>query len=209
MIYFFVIFFSVGLIYLATAERFRIFTRLLALQGFLLFGIAMILLKDLYWPSLLFLAVETLVFKGILVPFFLFRIINNLKIYKVHDKALPPFFSLILAIVGLFISIAVARSIDLKGTDYLLLMCAVFCLYTGVVLIITHKLIFSHMIGFLVIENAVFLLSLSLGAEMPILINIGVLLDIFVSVLIITILIARIGSKFHDLGVENLTNLKN
>lgn len=209
MMYFLIILFSAGLIYLATAERFRNFTRLLALQGILMFGIAIIQLRDIHWPTLLFLSIETLVFKGIVVPVLLFRIINNLKIYKVHDKALPPFFSLILSMAGLFLSLIVARAIDLKGTDYVLLMSAVFCLYTGVIMIITHKLIFSHMIGFLVIENAVFLLSLSLGAEMPILINIGVLLDIFVSVLIITILIARIGSKFRDLGVENLTNLKN
>jgi hydrogenase-4 component E len=64
------------------------------------------------------------------------------------------------------------------------------------------------MIGFLIIENAVFLFSLAIGSEMPFLINIGILLDIVVSVLIIGVFINRIGSKFNDLETENLTDLR-
>ena len=57
--------------------------------------------------------------------------------------------------------------------------------------------------GFLVIENATFLLSLSIGSEMPALINIGILLDIFVSVLILGIFAMRM--KIH---ADDLTLLK-
>ncbi len=64
------------------------------------------------------------------------------------------------------------------------------------------------MVGFLVIENAVFFFSLAVGSEMPMLINIGILLDIFVSVLIIGVLMNHIGSQFTDLESDNLTSLK-
>jgi hydrogenase-4 component E len=54
----------------------------------------------------------------------------------------------------------------------------------------------------------VFFFSLAVGSEMPMLINIGILLDIFVSVLIIGVLMNRIGSQFSDLESDNLTSLK-
>ncbi len=81
-------------------------------------------------------------------------------------------------------------------------------MFEGVLLIIGHKLIFSHMIGFLIIENAVFMLSMAVGKEMTMLINIGILLDVFVSVLVISILINRIGTEFNKFEVQDLTSLK-
>lgn len=62
---------------------------------------------------------------------------------------------------------------------------SLFTLYTGLLQIVTHKLIISHLIGFMVVENAVFLFSLAVGNDMPMLINIGILLDLFVGVLIL------------------------
>jgi hydrogenase-4 component E len=46
------------------------------------------------------------------------------------------------------------------------------------------------------------------GKEMTMLINIGILLDVFVSVLVISILINRIGTEFNKFEVQDLTSLK-
>lgn len=208
MLYFLTILFAITLIYLGVAERFRNYARLMGAQGLILFGIAFFRLYEDNWMSLVFIAAETLLFKALAVPYFLFKIINKLKIYKVHEKALPSFYTLILAICGLLLSIIVATNLQHEKINALMMTIAMFSLFMGILLIITHRLIFSHMIGFLVIENAVFLFSIAIGGEMPMLINIGILLDIFVSVLIITVLINRIGSKFTDLGAENLSDLK-
>jgi hydrogenase-4 component E len=74
-----------------------------------------------------------------------------------------------------------------------------FALYTGLLLIIMHKKIFSHLIGFLIIENAVLLLSMAIGSRMPMLINVGILLDIFVSVLILGMFLMRMKQHSTDL----------
>ncbi|HBS86729.1 MAG: hypothetical protein A2W91_11925 [Bacteroidetes bacterium GWF2_38_335] len=208
MLYLLAFAFAISLIYLSVAERFRNYSRLIGLQGFLVFGISMVLIKELNWLSVTLISIETLVFKAIAVPYFLFRIINKLKIYKVHERALPAFYILMLTIAGLILSIITADTLAGDNVNIVLLTVSFFCMYVGILIIITHKLIFSHMIGFLIIENAVFLFSIAIGSEMPMLINIGILLDIFVSVLIITVLINRIGSQFTDLGAENLSKLK-
>lgn len=208
MFYLLIVLFAGTLVYLSIAERFRSYAKLIAVQGFLLFGIALIELKTINLANLIFVSAETLIFKAIIVPYFLYRIINQTKVYKVHPKAFPAFYSLIFTMAGLFISIILSNILKNPSLDAVFMTIALFTLFTGVLLVVTHRRIFSHMIGFLVIENAVFFFSLAIGSEMPMLINVGILLDIFVSVLIIGVLMNHIGSQFSDLESDNLTSLK-
>jgi len=62
--------------------------------------------------------------------------------------------------------------------------------------------------GYLIIENGVFILSLAVGNEMPMLVNLGILLDVFVSVFILGIFVNRIGDVLKDTDVDQLKNLK-
>jgi len=190
------------------AERFRSYASLIGIQGVLLFGIAFIELNEVNTLNLIFIVTETLLFKAIAVPLLLFRIINKTSVYRVHPRALPGFYSLLIAIGGLLLSIVLSDQMKDKHIDQVYFTIAIFALFTGILLIVTHRRIFSHMIGFLIIENAVFLFSLAIGSEMPFLINIGILLDIVVSVLIIGVFINRIGTRFNDLETENLTDLR-
>jgi len=208
MFYLLIVIFAVTLIYISSSERFRSYAKLIAVQGVLLFGIALIELKTINLPSLIFVAAETLIFKAIIVPYFLFRIINQTKIYKVHPKSFPSFYSLLFTMAALFLSIILSNILKNPSLDAVFMTIALFTLFTGVLLIINHRRIFSHMVGFLIVENAVFFFSLAVGSEMPMLINIGILLDIFVSVLIIGVLMNRIGTQFSDLESDSLTSLK-
>lgn len=209
MLNFFLIAFAITLLYISTAERFRTYAKLMAVQGILLFFISIIELNDVNIGNLIFVAIETLVFKAILVPYFLFKVINKTKTYQVHKKAMPSFYGLVLSILALVLSVFVANFLKTDFGSIAFMTVAIYTLMGGILLIITHKLLFSHTIGFLVIENGVFLLSILIGVEMPLLINIGILLDVFVSVLIITIFANRIGSKFQNMESENLSTLKN
>jgi len=78
----------------------------------------------------------------------------------------------------------------------------------GLILITTHKRIFSHLIGFLVIENGVFLFSLAVGVEMPMLVNIAMMLDILMSVLMLGVFFSKLGERIRNLTSDELTSLK-
>jgi hydrogenase-4 component E len=194
-----VIVFAITLIYLCMTERFPIFAGLIGFQGVLLFALAFLELHAITLSTLLFVALETLVFKVIVVPFLLFRIIGKTGEARVHDKALPGFYSLIFITLGLLLSIVVSFSMNTKPATMIYFIVAFFAVYTGMFMIISHKKIFSHLVGFLVIENAVLLLSMAIGSEMPMLINIGILLDIFVSVLILGIFVMKLKQSAHEL----------
>ncbi len=194
-----VIVFAITLIYLSMTERFRIYAGLIALQGVLLFILSFLELDAITPGTLIFVALETLVFKVIVVPYLLFRIIAKTGEARVHDKALPGFYSLLFITLGLMVSIVVSFSLNTTPSNMIYFIVAFFAVYTGLFMIISHKKIFSHLVGFLVIENAVLLLSLAIGSEMPMLINIGILLDIFVSVLILGIFVMRLKQHAHEL----------
>jgi len=177
--------FAITLIYFASAERLSTYVRLIALHGLLLCGIAVFELKEVNWFNLLFIVAETLFFKAMILPWLLSRIIGRSGVTRVHRQSVPGFYLLLFSIAGLLISVSLARILLNPFINTIYLAIALFSLYTGLLLIVTHQLIISHLIGFLVVENAVFLFSLAVGSEMPMLINIGILLDLFVGALIL------------------------
>ncbi len=195
--------FAITLIYLCMTERFPIYAGLIGFQGVLLFFLSVLELHTITPATLIFVSVETLLFKVLVVPWLLFRIISRTGETRVHDKALPGIYSLFFVTAGLLLSIAISFTMAGTGRPLIYFIVAFFAVFTGLFMIISHKKIFSHLIGFLVVENAVLLLSLAIGAEIPMLINVGILLDIFVSVLILGIFMMKL--KQH---VEELTMLK-
>ncbi|MCU0459865.1 MAG: hypothetical protein MUE37_12350 [Bacteroidales bacterium] len=199
MVNYLIVLFAVTLMYFASAERLSTYVRLVALQGLLLCGIAVFELKEVNLPNLLFIVAETLLFKTILLPYLLSRIIRKSGVTKVHRQAVPGFYLLLFSIAGLLISVVLAVILVNPFINSIYLAIALFTLFTGLLLIVTHKLIISHLIGFLVVENAVFLFSLAVGSEMPMLINIGILLDIFVGVLILGFFGLRLRPHTNEL----------
>ena len=199
MVNYLIVLFAVTLVYFASAERLIIYTRLVGLQGLLLCGIAIFELKEVNTANLIFIAFESLVFKAILIPYLLARIINRSGVTKVHHLAMPGFYSLILSIFALLISVILANSLVNSFVNTIYMTIALFTLFTGLLIIVSHKLIISHLIGFLIIENAVFLFSLAIGNKMPMMINVGILLDIFVGVLILGFFGLRLKPHTNEL----------
>jgi hydrogenase-4 component E len=199
MIIYLIVLFAVTLVYFASAERLVTFIRLIGLQGLLLCGIALFELREVNTANLVFIVSETLVFKTFLIPYLLKRIITASGVTKVHRLAMPGFYLLLLSMFALLLSVVLANSLINPFVNTIYMTIALFCLFTGLLMIVTHKLIISHLIGFLIIENAVFIFSLAVGNEMPMLINIGILLDIFVGVLILGFFGLRLKPHTNEL----------
>ncbi len=85
---------------------------------------------------------------------------------------------------------------------------ALYALLSGLILIVLRSRIFTHMVGFLVIENGVFLFSMAIGVEMPILINTAILLDILISVLMLGLFMTRVDREIHADDSDSLTHVK-
>ena len=182
-----VILYVITLVYLAITERFRNFASIIGLQGWILFAVALLRLHAINPLELIFIAIETLAFKALLVPAILFAMIRKTKINRVRRSGSSQSGSLLLSLMALAVSASITYYIADSAIDLVFFGVALYALLSGLILIVLRSRIFSHMVGFLVIENGVFLFSMAIGVEMPLLINIAILLDILISVLMLGI----------------------
>lgn len=203
-----ILLYVVTLVYLSITERFRTFAAIIGMQGWLLFGIALLRLHAINPLELGFVAVETLLFKALLVPYILFAVIRKTRINRVRTAGSAQSGSLLLSLTALVVSASVTYYIADTTIDLVFFGVAMYALLSGLILIVMRSRLFSHMIGFLVIENGVFLFSMAIGVEMPLLINFAILLDILISVLMLGVFFTRIDGKIHADDAASLTNVK-
>jgi hydrogenase-4 component E len=202
------IIFIISLLYVSIANRIITYVRVLALQGFILFGVTFMQLQDIQTWNLVLILLETVVFKALAVPIFLGYLIKRNKITRETEPYLPHFISLIIITMIVVITVLLANSIKDTQLDKIFFIVALSTLFTGLYFIASRKKIITHVMGYLMIENGVFVLSLAVGNEMPNLVNLGIMLDVFASVLILGIFLNKIGDVFKNVDVDQLSNLK-
>lgn len=202
------IIFAISLIYLSVANRLSTYISTLAFQGVLLFGVAFIELIEINWVNLVLVLLETIIFKTIALPYFLNYVVNKNKITRDTEPFLPDFISVVLITSIILGSFLLSNTINDPHIRKIFFVVALSALFTGLYIIITRKKIITHVMGFIVIENGVFVLSIALGNEMPMLVNIGILLDIFASVFLLGIFVNKIGDVMKEQDIEQLNNLR-
>jgi hydrogenase-4 component E len=200
--------FIITLLYVSIANRIITYVKVLALQGFILFGVTFMQLQEINTLNLVLILLETIVFKAIAVPLFLDHLIKRNNITREAEPYIPNFLSLVITTIIIVVTILLANSVKDDYLDKIFFIVALSTLFTGLYFIASRKKIITHVMGYLIIENGVFVLSLAVGNEMPMLVNLGVMLDIFASVLILGIFLNKIGDVFKDVDVNQLSNLK-
>lgn len=199
---------AMSLLYMSIANRLVTYLRILSFQGIILFFTTYLTLTDLKTVNLLLIMLETIVFKAIAVPWFLNHIIKRNGITREAEPYLPYFISLIIVTLIIVSTIILSSSIKDQNLDKTFFVVALSTLFTGLYMIVSRKKIITHVIGYIVIENGVFVLSLAVGNEMPMLVNLGIMLDIFASVFILGVFFNKIGDVLKDPDVNLLRNLK-
>jgi hydrogenase-4 component E len=199
---------AMSLLYISIANRLYTYLNILVFQGFILFGVTYLTLTKISTINLMLIMLETIVFKALAVPWFINHIIKRNNITREAEPYLPNFVSLIIVTFITVSTIILSSSIKDPNLDKTFFVVALSTIFTGLYLIVTRKKIITHVIGYIIIENGVFVLSLAVGNEMPMLVNLGIMLDIFASVLILGVFFNRIGDLLKDPDIDHLRNLK-
>ena len=200
--------FASTLLYLSIANRLFSYIKILSFQGVLLFGVALLELNEMNTLNLVLILLETIIFKAIAVPMFINYVIKRNRITRETEPFLPNFVSLIIVTLIIIITIILSTSISDPYLNKIFFIVALATIFSGLYIIATRKKVITHVMGYLVIENGVFILSLAVGNEMPMLVNLGIMLDIFASVLILGIFVNKIGDVLKDVSVNQLRNLR-
>jgi hydrogenase-4 component E len=200
--------FTISLIYIAMANRLLTYIRIIAFQGFLLFGVAFIELIEINMANLIFVLLETIIIKAIAIPMFLKYILDKNNITREAEPFVSNFVSVVIVTIIILGSFFLTNVVQDTYVRKIFFIVAFSALFTGLYIIITRRKIITHVMGYMVLENGVFVLSLAVGNKMPMIVNTGILLDIFVSVILLGIFADKIGDVFEEQDVEQLRNLK-
>ncbi|NDK18563.1 MAG: hypothetical protein GW912_06075 [Zetaproteobacteria bacterium] len=131
---------------------------------------------------------------------------NQLK--REHEPYVPVFYSIIVVVIILIISFMLSNYLNDSQMHTQYFTIAFTSIIFGGYFIMIHKNLFSNVVGYLIIENGIFLLSLAVGSIMPIMVNLAILLDVFMGVLILGLFINRVGDTFKSVKTEHLSKLK-
>ncbi len=205
-----IILIGTSILYIFAASRIESYVKALAFQGLALFLLVIFDIKEINWLNIVFLAVETLVVKAIIIPLFLLRVIRKNEIGREVEPFISQFYSMLIA-SGIFILgfVAVFWSAKVEaGVKPLYFGVSIVLIIASLFLIVNRKRIITHILCYMILENGIFLLSLSVANEMPMLVNLGVLLDLFVGIYLFVIFFNKIQEMFDGNHIDILTELK-
>lgn len=181
--------------------------QLFALQSFIL-SLTPLLVHP--GPHAIILVGGTVLLKVILMPSLLFWAIRHVSIRR-EDAPLVGYGKTLL--LGGFLTATaflISSRLDLpvRETSGLLVPSAFSVIMIGFLLLVTRLKAITQVIGYLVMENGVFLFALLLLEKTPLLVEMGILLDIFVATLVMGIIINHINQEFGSASTANLTSLR-
>ncbi len=173
--------------------------KIFALQSFFLSLVPLFLHADALSGRDLGLSLGTMVLKAILVPAILFWAIRHISMRSEIKPIIGLGTSILVGAVLIAVAFWLSASLKLPGklTSSLVLPCSLATMLLGFMIMVTRTRAVTQVLGYMVIENGIFLFALSLFDAMPLLIEMGILLDIFVAVFVMAIVLNHINEEFE------------
>jgi len=173
----------------------------------MLFGIAFLALTEINIINLLVVLTETLLFKALILPYYIKKMVIKNNIKRQVAPFMSGFSSLLTVSLLIILSFILGIYLQSEHLKLIYITAAFSGIMTGLFLIVSRKEIIQHIIGYIVLENGIVLLSFSLGNEMPMAVNAGILLDILISILLFGLFMNKIAKTYKDLDIDQLNKL--
>jgi hydrogenase-4 component E len=210
MISMIIILFGTTMLLVAVTGRIEGYIKILSAQGVLLGLLVALGFPDFKPVNFVFLIAETFIIKAAVIPVFLTRIVRKNGVLRDIEPNLPSIYSLVVSSVlfaaGFFISYWIMAYSKAVNSLYFGISFSV--IFISLFVIISKKNIVTHVLGYMMLENGIFLLSLSIARDMPFIIDLGVLLDIFTGVYLLGLFVNKIQDQFDRQDIDTLTKLR-
>ncbi len=180
-----------------------------ALQGVLL-GVLVVVVHGALELQSMIVAVAAVVIKGTSIPALLHRAMRDVEIRREIEPLVGYITSLLLGAAATGAAVLFARVLPLapEHVGSLLVPASLATVLTGFLVLCTRRKAINQVVGYLVLENGIFIMGLCLLDAMPFLVEVGVLLDLLVAVFVIGIIINHINREFSSLDTARLSALR-
>ncbi len=147
--------------------------------------------------------------KGFVIPRMMFGAIREAAVRREMEPILGFVPSMVLGGIGIALAFAFSSRLPLPEPAHAFLVpTALSTVWAGLLLVVSRKKAVNQVLGFLVLENGVFVFGLLLSDVMPLMVEAGVLLDLFAAVFVMGIVMFHINREFSSLDTEKLSALK-
>jgi hydrogenase-4 component E len=195
---------------LLTQRRVVTMVTLLATQGALLAMATLLLAHRTGAVHLYFSAALTLGLKVFFLPWLLLRLIRRLGVYWDSEPLINPAGTMLLGLLVVVFAFGLAQPITAlahtatRGSIGI----AVAVILLAFLTMITRRKAMSQVIGFLAMENGLFFGAMSSTYGMPMIIELGVALDILVAMLVLGVFFFQIREQFDSLDLHHMERLR-
>jgi hydrogenase-4 component E len=154
------------------------------------------------------LAAGTVVVKAVVLPWFLGWAIREAAVRREVEPRVGYVASLLLGVGAVAAAFAISRILPLVEPEReMLVAVALATVIIGLLIITTRSKALVQVVGYIMLENGVYLFGLIHVERVPFLVEVGVLLDGFVAVFIMGIVVFHISREFDTLDTARLTEL--
>jgi hydrogenase-4 component E len=181
----------------------------LSLQTAALGLVAAVVGAQRHLPQYMVLAGAVILIKAAAIPAFLSWTAERIGTLRDRGAVLSPTLALLAAWGALAAGYSFAPQVaGLQAEAPRAAGLALSHLLVGMLLMLTRRLAISQVIGFLVLENGIFLYALTQTHGMPLMVEMGVLLDVLVGVMVAGLVIFRLNCSFEHIDVTQLRGLR-
>jgi len=123
---------------------------------------------------------------------------------------LGPLSSIGAGVLAVGLSLAQSRYLPSPGgvVPQLLVAISFATLMIGFIVLTTRRKALTQVVGYLLLENGVYLFGLALSVRVPLLVEMGVLLDLVVGVFIMGLVVFHMNRELETLDSARLTELR-
>jgi hydrogenase-4 component E len=184
--------------------------RIVAMQALLLGAMPLLAEGDELGLRVLLLAACGTAVKALLLPWLMRRAVREAGVQREVEPIVGYTTSLIAGVLLLGLAIHLSTRLPLPTADAasFLIPTALFTILTGLFLIVARITAVMQVLGYLAMENGIYAFGMAFAVEEPLLVETGVLLDVFAAVFVMGITIYHINREFDHIDTDRLSALK-
>ncbi len=164
------------------------------------------------WPAwrVVFLSAVSTSLKAGVLPWLLRRAAREVAVRNEVEPIVGFTVSLLAGLPLLLVAMHVAARLPMPGAggSFFLAPVALFTILVGLFVIVTRVKAVMQVLGYLAMENGVYAFGMAFAVEEPLLVEMGILLDVFVAVFVMGITIHHISREFDHMDTDRLSALK-
>ncbi len=191
------------------ASRLTFTIRAAAAQGIVL-GLLPLAIHQQWSGHSLGIAAGTVAVKGVLLPSFLMWAMREATVRREVEPSLGPLSSITAGVMAVGLALALSTYLPRVGeaVPQLLVATSFATLMIGFIVLTSRRKAMSQVVGYLLLENGVYVFGLALSVRVPLLVEMGVLLDLVVGVFIMGLVVFHMNRELESLDSARLSELR-